>query len=149
MTEPDERLDRLVVADLTDELGIFGRARDSMLADPVRARDSIEQARRKTRVRNPAALAIALFRQAVDRGRLAEPEVDADPGLPTLSAIELLWSMEPSKTSETLLGVVSAAIGGRGGFAAIKDSFRQRDRYDALGELVERATAVDVDDGTT
>ena len=146
--EPEALLGRLVVADLTDELGIFGAVRDSMLDAPELAREALESARRKRRARNPAALAIALFRAAVDRAARARPDEGPPPGPPTLSTLELLWSLEPSTTSETLLGVASAAIGRFGGFQALRDSFLERDRYDAAGELAERELELDVDRGT-
>jgi len=146
MSEPEELLGRLVVADLTDELGIFGPVRDSMLDDPILAREALETARRKRRARNPAALAIALFRQAL--ARAPRPVDEPEPGPPSLSALEFLWSLEPTHpgTAQALLPLFSAVIGRFGGFRALHDSFGQRDRYDAAGELAERETLVDVDD---
>ena len=131
---------RMDVYRLMDELQITGQIRDSMLMDPDRAKAVLEHARAAHSIRNPAAYANSLWRQGYDpRDRYVPPEeLDDEGGPPSLSALEFAWSRPPSLVGEALMDLMAVAVARHGGFHAMQASFRQRDRYDADGELVER-----------
>jgi len=138
--------DRARVYELAERLDIDGPVLTEMLAEPGRATVVLEKAVRARGIRNRAALAVSQWRKPRPRLAAASPEEQAgaelelEPEPPTLSAIEYLWSQDPSPPMLALERLLAAAVDEAGGFAAVASTFRQREHYDADGELVERLT---------
>lgn len=62
--------------------------------------------------------------------------VNVEPGPPSLSAIEYLWSHDPSPQLAALEQTMAAAIGYHGGFSSVHPTFDIRDRYDNDGTRI-------------
>ena len=107
-----------------------------MLADPERALRVLDHVQRSSSVRNPAALANALWRQsALQLTQTAaplppEPRDDYEEGLPTSSVIEYAWSSDPRPMADSLLDAMAAALGRGGGFTAIRETFARSDYWE-------------------
>jgi hypothetical protein len=86
--------------------------------DPVLAVELLEYAMTRDRIRNPAAFAVSRYRREQGRrARLAELEKPDEPEQPTLSSLELAWSLELPAPA---LDAIAATIEANGGFAALK-----------------------------
>lgn len=121
---------------ILEEYGIIGAIHAEMLADPERALRVLDHVRRSSSVRNPAALANALWRQsALQLTQTAaplppKPRDDYEEGLPSLSVIEHAWSFDPSPMADSLLAAMAAALGRGGGFNAIRETFARSDYWE-------------------
>lgn len=149
MNDDDVELERLRLKaralDLLDELGIGGKVRDEMIADPARAIAVLERAASSAHVKNPAALAIANWKRGHGKphGRSRLDELDETPEQPpTLSALEYAWSRARSPIGESLLSMMAFSIERNGGATAMLTAgWWWDEHYDEGGNLVERVLA--------
>ena len=124
---------------LTVELDITGAIQLEMLDDPDRAAAVLAHAMLPRKIRNRAAFATANWKSGFDPRTSPKPVqelLEGEPGPPTLSALEYLWSKPPA-VGEMLLPLVAIAVTRAGGFKALQASFYRRERYDENGELVD------------
>jgi hypothetical protein len=132
--EMAERLEeRADVAELLDELVILSpRLRSEMLKSPGRALAVLRSARLTPGIHNRAAFAIARWRAGADprppraRAPRAEELAEDYAEPPTLSALEQVWSRDPSPVGDLLLRIMAIAIARAGGFGQLQRAFLER-----------------------
>jgi len=87
-------------------------------ADPALAVELLEYALSRPKIRNPAAFAVTRFRRELGRrARVEELNRPDDPDAPTLSSLELAWSLELPDVAIAALG---REIEAHGGLAALR-----------------------------
>lgn len=113
------------LGELLDELGMVGRIREEMLADPRRAVPVLEHAKGAHGVRNPGAFANSLWRQGAQHVGLPaglsvrlDPEPELESGPPDLDALEQAWVLDESALRTGLLKLMAAAYTRHGGIYA-------------------------------
>ena len=128
---------------ILDGFEVVGPVRAEMVADPERALRIAEHVLNSRGVRKAGALMIHLWRQSSATPEAPEAPEAEESAPPTLSALEYAWSRDGYGTPlfDTLLGAMASAIAAAGGFAAIRESFTERELYDPDGNLLERAPA--------
>jgi hypothetical protein len=127
-----------------DELGVVSLdVRASMVDEPELALRLCEHAAAQRGLRDRAAYVVARWRRRHDPGAIPTPQLaqpddpEREPGPPSLSSLEYLWSLDDGEVSTAALErLLALAIARHGGcHALLERSFGWREHFDVDGVL--------------